>query len=62
MSVETEFQRRRDQVKDQLDDIIREVSILISDKDIWGYEDMSDEYMLDMTEALGLLVSARRKI
>ena len=60
MGVETEFQRRRDQAKDHLDVVIREVSALISDKDIWGYEDISD--MLDMTEALGLLVSARRKI
>ena len=62
MSVTTSFDRHRDRCRELLDDLISELSDLLTDKSEWGYKDMSEEYLLDLTESLTMLIAARRKM
>ena len=61
MSVYTTYDEIRDNLKSQLNDCVKLASEL-QNENIWGYEDMSEEYKDNILEALILIQKAKRKI
>ena len=56
MSVYTTYDFKRDELRDKLNECLRQAKELLMGEDIWGYEDMKEGY----AEELYLLVKKAR--
>lgn len=51
MGVITSYDERRDRLRDKLTECVREAKDLF-DEDIWGYEEMREDYAIDVYQAV----------
>ena len=51
MGVYTSYDEMRDRLRDNLNDCLREAKELF-DEDIWGYDDMREDYAIDVYRAV----------
>lgn len=52
MGVYTSYDERRDRLRDNLNDCLREAKELVMAEDEWGYEDMKDGYAMEVYQAV----------
>ena len=51
MSVHTDYDSKRDYLRDELNDCLRLAKELLDDT-VWGYDDMRDDYAIDVYRAV----------
>ncbi|EPC8411080.1 hypothetical protein CN553_12015 [Bacillus cereus] len=52
MGVQTTYDEMRDRLRDELNDCLRLAKELMVGEDIWGYEDMREDYAVDVYQAI----------
>lgn len=52
MGVHTTYDEMRDRLRDELNDCLRLAKELMVGEDIWGYEDMREDYAVDVYQAI----------
>lgn len=52
MSVYTDYDEKRDELKENLKDCLKMAKELVVGEDIWGYDDMREGYAIDVYLAI----------
>lgn len=52
MSIYTDYDRKRDELKDDLRDCLSKAKELVVEKDIWGYDHMEEGYAIGIYSAI----------
>ncbi len=61
MGVVTRYDEIRDDLRDKVNECIK-LALKLQDEDIWGYEDMNDEYVDNVLKILVMLQKVKKKI